>query len=173
VKKIVVTMLLLHCFTHSFGQNADITSMVDSLRYLKADTLDCSANLYWRIVAKGEKAIPSLIDKLADTTPTNVSQKCKATKLNVGEVAYFTLEQIAFFPTFEITHIQFDLVDINGCWNFFDYFFDNANKTHYQSLVRQWYDKNKIKFKPSKISRKNQTKCQKLFGIDTYLRWNE
>lgn len=173
MKKVIATILLLHCLTLSFGQSSDIKSMVDSLQYLKVDTLDCNASLYWRIVAQGDKAIPFLIDKLNDTTPRNISNKCKTPKLNVGEVAFFAVQQIAFFPAFAITHIQFDVIYSNGCWSFFEYFFNNSNKKSYQDLVRQWYDKNKTKFKTEKISKKRLTDCQKLYHIDKYFRWTE
>lgn len=175
MKQIIATILLFHFLTVSFGQSQtpDIKSMVDSLQYLKVDTLDCNASLYWRIVAQGGKAIPFLIDKLDDTTLTKISNNCKAIKLNVGEVAYFALQQIAFFPAFVITHIQFDFSDNKGCWSFFDYFFNNANKRHYQDLVRKWYDDNKEKFKARKISKKRMTECQKIYHIDKYLMWTE
>ena len=173
MKKILATFFFLHILTFSFGQDNDLRLMVDSLQYLKADTLDCSATLYWKIISKGEKVIPFLIDNLNDTTQTNVSHSCKATKLNVREVAYFALQQIAFFPAFVITHIQFDVIYGNGCWSFFDYIFNNENKKNYQHLVRQWYETNKTKFKVEKISKKRQTTCQKKFHIDTYLTWSQ
>jgi hypothetical protein len=173
MKRLIVNLLLFHSLTLSFGQNTDIKLMVDSLQFLKADSLNCKADLYWRIVSRGEKAIPFLIDKLNDTTLTNITHNCKASKLNVGEVGYFALQQIAFFPAFVITHIEFDVIYGNGCWSFFDYFFNNSNKKHYQDLVRQWYNDNKTKFKPQKISKKNQTTCQKQFHIDTFLMWTE
>lgn len=164
---------MFHFLTVSFGQSSVIKSMVDSLQYLKVDTLDCNASLYWRLVAKGDKAIPFLIDKLNDTTLTKLSNSCKATKLNVGEVSYFALQQIAFFPAFVITHIQFDVIYSNDCWSFFDYFFNNGNKRQYQDLVRKWYDSNKEKFKAQKISKKKMTECQKKYHIDKYLMWTE
>lgn len=174
MKILIAIALLFLRTTVSFGQNENkLKSIVDSLLYLKVDTLDCKADLFWRIVAKGEMAIPFLINKLNDTTLTNISHHCKPTKLNVGEVSYFALQQIAFFPAFDITHIQFDVADGNGCWSFYDYFFNNENKRHYQDSVQQWYVKNKTKFKAQKISRKKQTKCQKLFNIDNYLIWKE
>jgi hypothetical protein len=169
MKKFIATFFLLQILTVSSGQNTDVKILVDSLQYLKADTLDCNATLYWKIISEGEKAIPFLIDKLTDTTQTNVSHSCKVTKLNVGEVAYFALQQIAFFPAFAITHIQFDVIYGNGCWSFFDYLFDNANRKDYQNLVRQWYETNKTKFHTQKISKKKQTACQKKFHIDSYL----
>ncbi|UAY50897.1 hypothetical protein [Ferruginibacter albus] len=173
MKKLIATAVFIHCLTFSFGQNAVIKAMVDSLQYLKAGTLDCKADLYWRIIAKGSKAIPFLIDKLNDTTSTNISHKCKATKLNVGEVSYFALQEIGDFPAFVITHIQFDVSLENGCWVFFDYFFDNANKTRYKQLVNTWYKKNKPKFKVQKILKKDQTDCQKRYKINTYLNWED
>jgi hypothetical protein len=67
MKRLTATIFFIHCMAVSFGQNGAIKSMVDSLQYLKVDTLDCSADLYWRIIAKGDKAIPFLIEKLTDT----------------------------------------------------------------------------------------------------------
>jgi hypothetical protein len=166
MKRLIATILVLHILTLSFGQNAGIKSLVDSLQYLKADTLDCKADLYWRIIAKGKNAIPSLIDKLSDTTQTNVSYRCKGIKLNVGEVAYFALREIAFFPTFDITRIQFDYFDENDCWSFFPYLFNNENKKEYQRMVNRWYNQNKTKLK--KIVKSNQTQCHKQFRISTY-----
>jgi hypothetical protein len=173
MKKIIATLCFIHFLTLSFGQNSDIKILVDSLQYLKVDSLDCKATIYWKIVAHGDKAIPFLIGKLNDTTLTSISHKCKVTKLNVGEVAYFALQQIAFFPAFVITHIQFDVIYGNGCWSFFDYFFNNANKKHYQDLVRTWYSDNKTKYKEQKISKKQMTECQKKYHIEKYLMWTE
>lgn len=51
-KSLLVIGISFHCLASSFGQHSDMKLMVDSLRYLKADTLDCSAYLYWRIVAQ-------------------------------------------------------------------------------------------------------------------------
>lgn len=163
--------------TFSFGQNANIKSMVDSLQYLNVDTLDCKADLYWRIISKGDKAIPFLIDKLTDTTQTSVKYHCKKTRLNVGEVAHFTLAQIADFPAFLVTKIQFDLIQIDetgeGCWNFYDFLFINANKLRYQNDVRNWYNKEYSKYKAENIPKKKQTACQNQYGIDKFYRWKE
>jgi hypothetical protein len=151
--------------------------MVDSLQYLKADTLDCKAELYWRIISKGDRAIPFLINKLTDTTQTAVKFHCKKTTLNVGEIAQFALTQIADFPAFLVTQLQFDVIVIDdtgeGCWSFYDFLFINSNKLRYQTDVKNWYDKQKSKYKAEKISKKEQTGCQKRYGIDTYYRWTE
>jgi hypothetical protein len=96
----MILKVFIGCFFLQFsgrtasGQEVQIRNMVDSLTYMNYDTLDCSADLYWRIVAKGKEAVPSLIEKLTDTTPTQVLFHCKKGTLNVGEVAYFALQEI-------------------------------------------------------------------------------
>jgi hypothetical protein len=174
MKRLIAIILLLHCFKISFGQSADVKSMVDSLQYLKADTLDCSADLYWRIISKGDKAIPFLIDKLTDTAQTRVKFHCKKTRLNVGEIAQFALTQIADFPAFLVTKLQFDIITIDetgqSCWNFYDFLFINSNKLRYQTDVKDWYGREGAKYKAEKISKKKQTECQKLYKIDVYYR---
>ena len=145
--------------------------MVDSLKFIKADTFNCNADLYWRIIAKGKAAIPFLIEKLTDTAPTNIKHHCKKTKLNVGEIAHFALTQVAEFPAFLVTKIQFDVFTDGGCWIFYEYLFNNANKAAYRKSVQEWYDKQKVKYKQKRISKKDLSACQKLFGIDTFYRW--
>jgi len=171
MKKLFTTIVVFHITFLLYAQNQDIKAMVDSLQYLKADTLDCSADLYWRIIAKGDKAIPFLIDKLTDTTQTSIRYHCKATPLNVAEVAQFALTEIAFFPAFSITHIQFDVI-VNGCWNFYDFFFRNTNKPFYQDSVKRWYAREASKYKHEKILKEKQSPCQKIFGITTYYKWD-
>lgn len=178
MKRLIVIIFFLHQLTLSHGQDTEIKLMVDSLQYLKTDTLDCKADLYWRIVSKGDKAIPFLIKKLTDTTQTNIKFHCKKTRLNVGEVAQFALTEIANFPAFAVTKMQFDVVIIDektgqGCWSFYDFLFINANKLQYQKDVKTWYEKEKLEYKAEKISKDKITACQKLYGIDTYFRWKE
>ena len=177
MKSVIAVIFFFYSLTSSFGQAADIKSMVDSLKYLRTDTLDCSADLYWRIIAKGNKAVPFLIDRLTDTTQTGVKYHCKKASLNVGEVAQFALTQIADFPAFLVTKLQFDVIIIDetgrGCWSFYDFFFINSNKPRYQKDVRNWYSKQKSKYEAEKISKENQTECQKKFGIVTHYRWTE
>ena len=177
MKKIILITLLISSLTLSFGQKVDIKTMVDSLQDIKVDTFNCNADLYWRIVAKGKDAIPFLIDKLTDTTQTNIKYHCKKMKLNVGEVAQFALTEIAYFPAFLVTKLQFDLIIVDetgqGCWSFYDFLFINSNKPRYQKSVREWYNKEKAKYKATNISEEQQTECQKKFGVDTYYRWTE
>ena len=177
MRQLILTTLLIFSLTLSYGQKVDIKAMVDSLQFIKADTFNCSATIYWRIVAQGKEAIPFLIDKLTDTTETNIKYHCKKTKLNVGEVSHFALTDIAYFPVFLVTKMQFDVIvlDETGreCWSFYDFLFINSNKPQYQKNLREWYAKEKAKYKAEKISIKKQTECQQQYGIHTYYRWKE
>ena len=171
MKRLIVFLLIFSLNKISFAQNSDLRSMVDSLKFIRADTFNCEVDIYWRIIAKGKAVVPFLIEKLTDTTPTNIKYHCKKTKLNVGEVAHFALTQIAEFPAFVVTKIKFDFSNDQGCWSFYDYLFNNAAKSEYKKSVQEWYDKQKGKYKPKRISKKDRSACQKLFGIDTFYRW--
>jgi hypothetical protein len=170
MKKALLTITCSSLLLFSFGQTRDLKAMVDSLKYLRADKLDCTADIYWRIIGQEDKVIPFLIEKLSDTTSTNISFHCKSSKLNVAEVSYFALQQIASFPAHVITHIQFDVITDN-CWSFFDYFFNNQNKAAYQKMVRDWYTKNHSKFKKKKLAKEDRTDCHLAYKVESYYKW--
>ena len=148
-------------------------SLIAMLPTMKADTFDCTADIYWKIIQRGKTSIPLLIESLTDTRMTNIYDNCKLGKLNVGEVSYFALQEIAEFPAFLVTNIQFDLV-ANNCWNFYDYFFDNKNKPEYQKMMRDFYDTYKTsKYVFVKYDEKELKKCYKLYRIEGKLRFTE
>ena len=148
---------------HFTISNSDSTdSLVSKLNEIKTDTLDCSADIYWKIIKRGKASIPFLIESLTDTTQTNIYNNCKKDKLTIGEVAYFALEEIAEFPAFKVTQIQFD-VNSDGCWNFYEYFFNPKNKKEYQVMIRKFYTENKyIYFKYNESELNN---CQIKYKI--------
>jgi hypothetical protein len=144
--------------------------MVDSLKFLKGTTIDCSTDLYWRIIATGDKAIPFLIEKLNDTHPTNFKSGCKKTNLNVAEVAYAALTHIMYMPMYVMTHIQFDVIR-DGCWSFYECFYNDINKIAFQKMVRDWYAKEKKNYRLKRIPKSEFNDCYKKFKIKKYLIW--
>jgi hypothetical protein len=119
MKILKVTILGLLFWTKVLAQNNITKAMIDSLSYtpfLYSDTLDCNADLYWRIIAKGQDALPYLIDNLTNDEPTNIKFHCKRGKLNAGEVSYFAINEIGYFPLMLTTNMQFDVfhLDSNG-----------------------------------------------------------
>ena len=145
-------------------------SLISQLAEMKTDTLDCSADVYWKIVKRGKESIPLLIESLTDTTITNIYDHCKKGNLNVGEVSYFALEEIAEFPAFVVTHIQFDVIT-DGCWSFYDYLYNNKNKPEYQKLVRIFYQSNIYKY--DEFKKTELTDCHKKYGITGKYKWKE
>jgi hypothetical protein len=154
------------------GLSAQKDSLIYNLMEMKAGKLDCSAEAYWKIIQQGEKMIPLLLECLTVTRPTTIYNDCKKGKLNVGEVCYFALEELADFPAFLITQTQYDLIE-NDCWNFYTYLFNDKNKNEYQRKARNFYTSNrKINYQYKKFSKKEMTPCRKLYKIEGRLVWN-
>lgn len=160
----------MYCSIRTLGQPSTVSSLVDSLGLISVNHLDCTATVYWKVVAKGRLAIPFLIDKLNDTTSTNVYFSCKKGTLNVAEIAYFALQEIAEFPAFIITKSQFDILE-DGCWNFYKYLFNDSNKPEYQKLVRNWYTVNKSRFEMKTIPVNTLSNCQRKYKIRSRMIW--
>lgn len=171
-KKILISILSLLTAYDTIAQTNDPKILVDSLKHLKEDTIDCNTDLYWRIIAIGKDAIPPLIDKLTDTSLTNVRWQCKKEKLNVGEIAQLALVEIAYFPAAKITQWQFDIIE-NGCWNFYDYFFNNKNKVHYQNLIKVWYQEQFQNYRAIEIPQKKLSACRLKYNLIKYYEWQE
>lgn len=152
-------------------QNAENDSLIATLANMKTDTLDCSAEAYWKIISKGKAMIPSLIEHLTDTTPTNIYHGCKNDKLNIGELSNFALEQIIDFPTYTVTEIQFDTVILKDgwhCWSFYDYLFkSNKNRKYYQDKVKAYYTNNVFDetYEYHTIPDSLNTNCRKKYNI--------
>lgn len=80
------------------------------------------------------------------------------------------MEEIAEFPAFVVTHMQFDFIS-DGCWSFYDYLYDNKNKPDYQKEIRAFYQKNTYKYE--KFKKSELTKCYKNYGITGKYKWKE
>lgn len=123
-------------------------SLVLNLSDKNITVLDTNAVFYWEMIKRGEKSIPILIDCLSDTTLTNIYDKCKKGYLTVGDICYFALDEIAEFPAFLVTNIEFCTIDVeNNCWSFYYYLFENQNKPQFKIMVREFYTSNDYYFK--------------------------
>ncbi len=153
---------------YDVGNKATIDSLILALPTMETDSLDCSAEAYWKTIAFGFEALPSLIENLDNTTPTNIRHKCKDENLNIGEVAYFAIKEIAEFPEFLVTKIRYDFFVDNGCWVFYYDLFSEEYKSYYKQRAKEFYDTKKfkyVKFKKSQISN-----CQLKHGITGFWR---
>lgn len=177
-------VIKLFCFTFicltGFGQNSEIKLMTDSLSiapFLNHDTLDCSADLYWRIVAKGEAAIPDLVAKLTDLSKTNIRFHCKKSKLNVAEVCYFALTEISDIPVALISSdwsgISYYGTSGEECATFYELFFNDRNKAFIQQKLRKWFHEKFGSYELLKIPENKLSDCQKKYKIETYFQFIE
>lgn len=149
-------------------------SLVAQLAAMKTDTLDCSAEAYWNIVAKGNAYVPDLIELLTDTTPTSIYNGCKNGNLNVGELSWFALEEIGDFPVYVVTRIQFDVIEMKdgwSCWSFYGYLFENSNKPALQEKVRDFYETSQFRF--VRFSGDQLTDCRRLHHITGRYKWKK
>ena len=72
------------------------------------------------------------------------------------------MDEIAEFPAFSVTHIQFDVID-NNCWNFYEYLFDNKNKKEFQQNVRSFYLSNTFEYEA--YNQSELTECATKYAI--------
>lgn len=136
-------------------------SLISQLTNKEITSLDSNNSVYWEIIKRGEKSIPLLIESLCDTTQTNIYDKCKRGYLTIGDVSYFALEEIAEFPAFLVTKIQFCTVDVeNNCWSFYDYLYNNENKPQFQKMVSDFYKSNVYIFKKFKKDEMNPARTK-------------
>jgi hypothetical protein len=149
------------------NSNDPIRMMVDSLKYISGDSLNCNADLYWRIVTLGEKAIPYLIENITDSTLTHIKYDCKKGPLTAGEISYFAIDKIAPIYAFRDIGIQF-CTSKNGCWSFYDYLFQNENKLYLENRLAIWYLKNKSTFKYISKADSTLSQCEKKYKISGY-----
>lgn len=146
-------------------------SVAALLRGMTCEKLDSSATAYWKLIQQGERMIPILLACLTETSPTSVSDDCKKGKLNVGEVSYFALEELAEFPIYLITQTQYDLVE-NGCWNFYTYLFNDKNKSEYQKKATDFYRAYRnTNFIFIRYTDNEMTTCRKQYSIAGRLIW--
>ncbi|MFN6084536.1 MAG: TPM domain-containing protein, partial [Fluviicola sp.] len=52
-------------------------SLISQLANKEITSLDSNNSVYWEIIKRSEKSIPSLIESLCDTTLTSIYDKCK------------------------------------------------------------------------------------------------
>lgn len=154
--KLFFSILLILTTINGFGQTDQLKSKVDSLKYLSGNPFYCNS-VTWRIIANKKDAIQPLIDKLDDTTITLAKDKCKATNLTVGDIAYLTLEKVLSLPFFAVTGMQCDVIE-NGCQlGIFEYI--ENNKVKFKGQVQAYYNKKKNTLKWRQLDSNHLTPC--------------
>jgi hypothetical protein len=144
-------VFLLIYFGTSAQQNNN--KLVDSLKYVTdmpyiceiVDGIGCGNKIFWKVVKQKQEIIPSLIDKLTDTTQVDAYVPNFGGQWTVADIAYTALEEIIKdIPTFQLLGIEFDKEGCGYCsyWNHLRK--DIKNREKFQMAVQNWYDKNKM-----------------------------
>src|SRR6266700_5328276 len=154
--KLLLLAILFWSIPVVHAQTNSIKAETDSLKYLGANAFDCNS-VFWIIIAHKKEAIPYLIDKLGDSTITRAKHKCKLQNLRVGDLAYLALAHITFFPTAQITHMQFDVIVKGRQDGFFEYI--EGKRLLFQTQVRNWYNKSGKSYKWTKLTSQQITDC--------------
>lgn len=164
-KFITILIIVTFCSTLVVGQTNSITQKIDSLRYLKGQPFPCNS-IYWRVVATGKDVIPFLIDKMDDTTNTQISLNCKKTNVKLGDICYEALTEIFNIPIFYVTHQQFDFIDQYGCQQGIFTYLDE-NRMEFKSQILAYYEKYKTELKFIQYDKGYKNDCKKknkIFG---------
>lgn len=162
---VTILIILTCCSTLVVGQTNDIEYKIDNLRNLKEQPFDCNS-VYWKVVATGKDAIPFLIDKLDDTTNTQISLTCKRTNVKFGDICYEALTEIFNIPLFYVTQMQFDFIDQYGCQQGVLTYLDN-NRQKFKAQILAYYDKYKADLKFTRYTKDYKNDCKKknkIFG---------
>ncbi len=162
-----ITIIIFSFIISSFalGQN-NIRDQIDSLRYLKNQPFDCNS-IYWKVVASGKEAIPILIEKLTDTTPTQIKLTCKSANVKLGDICYVALEEIFNFPIFYITKRQFDFYDEKGCRvGVLDHL--DSHRQEYKEQIENYYLRFKSDLKYVKYDKSYKNICKEKNKISGY-----
>jgi len=157
MKKTALLLFLISVCGSAQKQSLQMT--LDKMAKADSGYFECHSS-YWKIVAAKTDAIPLLIAKLDDTTPTTAKNKCKDGNLKVGDIAFLALAQIMRLPIAAITQMQFDVMEANGCQGYvFDYI--DANRSQFKTQVNAYYLQNKSKLKFQKYNSKSLNRCQR------------
>jgi len=167
MKNLVTILIILTCSSALVaGQTNGVVYKIDSLQYLKEQPFACNS-VYWRVVATGKDAIPFLIDKLDDTTHTQISLTCKKANVKFGDICYQALTEIFNIPLFYVTQQQFDLIDQYGCQQGVLTYLNN-NRQKFKSQILSYYNKYKTELKFIHYSKDYKNDCKKKYKIFGY-----
>ncbi len=138
------------------GQD-EIKHQIDSLQYVKDMPYICRGNvennelsvgcgnkIFWDVVKQKEKAIPSLLEKLSDSTMTEANAPNFGYFHTVADIAYVALREIIHgIPTFELLGVEFDQEGCGYCayWQHLNK--DYQNRKNFKIAIQSWYNSNK------------------------------
>ncbi|HLP13611.1 MAG TPA: hypothetical protein VK177_16880 [Flavobacteriales bacterium] len=148
MKKLILLMFLFPNICFGNIEIIDSLKFINKIPNCEASAIDQpdSLSLFWRIASMKELAIPTLIQKISDTTRTNILIPHFGGTYRVGDIAFRILEELIIkIPKYKLLGAKFDK---NGCgdcayWNAINGY---ENRKKFEVNLQKWYDKNKSRF---------------------------
>lgn len=153
----LIMSILIFLPVSLFGQEVlvskiDSLKLIDDMPYIcrgnigSQDKLSagCGTRLFWEIVKQKEKAIPFLIEKLSDSTTTEVVVPNFGHNYTVADIAFVALKEIIHdIPTFDLLGVEFDKEGCGYCsyWNHLS--INYQNRINFQIAIQNWYSSHK------------------------------
>jgi hypothetical protein len=137
---ILISMLLLACkaYINPLQQKIESIKNIQEMPYIPELSGD---KIYWEIVKEGKNAIPYLINKIDDETPTDAVVPNIGGNHVVGDIAILILQNIVRdIPIISCVGGS----EKNGSMDYWRFVRSNTrNRRYLKDRVRGWYLKNK------------------------------
>jgi hypothetical protein len=108
---LIITIFLSFSLTVHSQSKDQVDSLLLSVCLTKNSKDIVKGNQAKKIIAYGNKLLPTLINFFKDTTLTKVKSDCQGRFLNKGEVAIILADKIELMPYFTVTGIQNCLIE--------------------------------------------------------------
>lgn len=146
----MLRIFLLACLPWLTQAQTNLQQLVDNLRFVKDMPYICDGGSgcgdshFWEVVKQKQAIIPFLLEKLSDTTQTEVFVPNFGGLYTVGDVAYTALEEIVHgIPTFKLLGRKFDTHGCGYCVYWSHLRKNPQNRLRFQRKVRKWYEQHK------------------------------
>ncbi|MBL7901490.1 MAG: hypothetical protein JNK73_05795 [Bacteroidia bacterium] len=114
---------------------------LEQIRQSPVPTIGCGDILFWRLVQQRQVIIPQLIEKLTDTTQTDISVPYVGGQYSVADIAYSVLEEIIKdIPTFKLLGVNPKKYS-SPSYAFWTTV--RSRRREFKSAVTKWYKDNK------------------------------
>ena len=168
MQKVLLILLILCLSLTGHNQTSDgINRLLHEIRsippkytenrfkFKKHSIINTPADVYYRIVLNySTTAIPFLIEKLSDTTLTNIKNMCSQEIYSIGDISFLLINDIEQIPYAAVTNFQWCLIGLcgfipDGFMLYLKYHrqeFQSNYKAYYYSQTRQSILKEKRKW---------------------------
>ena len=140
--KLYFAILLIFMAFASCNNTIDKIYQIEDMPYYPEYSGD---PIFWEMVKEGLKVVPDLLEKIGDTTKTNITVPNFGGYYSIGDISYMVLSKIIKgIPIYEFLNISKEKVDqigFNAYWNYVRA--NPENRRNLQIKIKEWYLKNK------------------------------